>query len=193
MAKGQSIAGRKVNIQYDLYETPESATIKILNKLIEDEVLKETRDNLYECCSGAGAITRVLDTYYKFNYKASDIQTDDFIVGDKGIDVYTLPDKCCDIVFTNPPYDLMTKNNMLQEFLRISKNKVILLLNIYFLASEKRKELLKQSHLKYVYIHSDRLTMFPFGSKKPEASGTKMFSWFIFEHGYEGEPVIRWL
>jgi hypothetical protein len=87
----------------------------------------------------------------------------------------------------------MTKENMLSEFLRISKEKVILLLNIFYLSSEKRKEMLKQSHLKYVYIHSDRLTMYPYGETKPENGGTKMFAWFVFEHGYNDNPMIDWL
>jgi hypothetical protein len=104
MSKGQSITGRKKNIKYDLYETPKDATRKILNALIKDKVLNETKDVLYECCSGAGAITSVLDEY-AFKYKASDIQIEDYIVGEKGIDVYKLPDKCCNVVFTNPPYD----------------------------------------------------------------------------------------
>ena len=198
MTKGQLITGRKVNTEYDLYETPYEATKKILNRLIEDKVLNVSKDELYECCSGAGAITKVLKEI-GFTYKASDIQAEDFIVGEKGIDVYKLPDKCCNIVFTNPPYNLMTpkKNNiethMLKQFLRIANDKVILLLNIFFLSSEKRKELLKDSPLKHIYIHSDRLTMFPYGEAKPENGGTKFFAWYVWEHGYTGEPIIRWL
>jgi hypothetical protein len=192
MPNGQSITGRKKNIKYDLYETPKEATQKILNALIDDKILNPSTDEIYECCSGCGAITNVLDDYY-LTFKASDIQTEDYIVGEKGVDVYKLPDKCCKFVLTNPPYDLMTKDNMLNEFLRISTDKVVLLLNIFFLSSEKRKELLKNSPLRYVYIHSDRLTMFPYGEAKPDNGGTKMFAWYLFEHGYEGEPIIRWL
>jgi predicted RNA methylase len=198
MASGQSITGRKKNIKYDLYETPKEATRKILDALIDDSILNTINDELYECCSGAGAITNVLDEY-GFKYNASDIQIEDYIVGEKGIDVYELPDKCCDIVFTNPPYNLMTprkKNfdtHMLKQFLRISKDKVILLLNIFYLSSDTRMEMLKQSPLKYVYMHSDRVTMFPYGEEKPDNGGTKFFAWYVFEHGYTGEPVIRWL
>lgn len=192
MSNGQSITGRKKNIKYDLYETPKEATEKILNALIKDKILNPTTNELYECCAGAGAITNVLDAY-DITYKASDIQTEDYIAGEKGVDVYKLPDKCCDIVFTNPPYDMMTKENMLNEFLRISKDKVILLLNIFFLSSGKRKDLLKSSNLKYVYIHSDRVTMFPYGEAKPENGGTKMFAWYVFEHGYDGKPMIDWI
>ena len=192
MANGQSITGRKVHNQFDFYETPEDATNKILRQLITDGVLNPQADTLYEPCCGAGAITKVFEQI-GFKYQASDIQDADYIIGEKDKDVYKLPDKCCDTVFTNPPYDLMTDENMLAEFLRISRGKVILLLNVFFLSSSKRKEMLQNSPLKYIYMHSDRVTMFPYGEEKPKNGGTKMFCWYVWENGYEGEPIVRWL
>ena len=128
-----------------------------------------------------------------FKVYSSDIQEENFIYGKKGYDVYKLPDNLCDTIITNPPYNMMTKNNMLEQFLRISKNKVILLLNIYYLSSSERYEMLKNSHLKYVYIHSERVTMYPYGEEKPKSSGTKMFAWFVWDKEYTGEPIIRWI
>ena len=87
----------------------------------------------------------------------------------------------------------MTKNNMLEQFLRISNEKVILLLNIYYLSSTERYEMLKNSHLQYVYVHSERVTMYPYGEEKPKSSGTKMFAWFVWNKKYNGEPIIRWV
>ena len=191
MSNGKTIAGRKKHIKFDLYETPTWATEKFIVRALHDGVLN-TNDEIHECCSGAGAISKVLEKY-GFIIKSSDIQNKDFIYGERGVDVYKLKDNHCKITMTNPPYILMTKFGMLSEFLRISENKVILLLNIYFLSSQKRKKLLEHSPLKYVYIHSDRLTMFPFGEKKPKNDGTKMFAWYVWEHGYRGEPVIRFL
>ena len=192
MTIAEGIVGRKKNDdKFDLYETPKWATTLILNTLINDGVISNN-DVVSEVCCGAGAISRVLEEY-GFATISSDIQVEDFIYGEKGIDVYSIPDKSHDIILTNPPYNLMTKNNMLDEFLRISKNKVILLLNIYYLSSKDRYELLTNSPLKYVYVHSDRVTMYPYGEEKPKSNGTKMFAWFVWEHGYEGEPIIRWL
>ena len=188
----EGIVGRKKdNDKFDLYETPTWATNLIVDRLINDGVL--SLDSIItEPCSGTGAISKVLESK-GFIVKSSDIQTEDFIYGSKGIDVYKMPDKSEQIVFTNPPYNLMTKRNMLEEFLRISTDKVILLLNIYYLSSKDRYELLNNSPLKYVYIHSDRVTMFPYGEEKPKSTGTKMFAWFVWEHGYEGEPIIGWI
>ena len=192
MSIAEGIVGRKQNDdKFDLYETPTWSTSLITDSLLRDKVLT-TGDIITEPCSGAGAISRVLEDK-GFTVNSSDIQTEDFVYGDKGIDVYKMENDSCENIFTNPPYNLMTKGNMLNEFLRISKDKVILLLNIYYLSSKDRYEMLKNSGLKYVYIHSDRVTMFPFGQEKPKSTGTKMFAWCCFIRGYKGEPIIRWI
>jgi len=190
--QGISIAGRKKNIEYDFYETPQWATEKAIKAMIDDGILS-TNENIYECCSGAGAITKILKKYGFENVRSSDIQTADYIDGEKGVDVYKIQDSECDTVFTNPPYDRMTKDNMLNEFLRISKKKVILLLNIFYLSSKDRKEMLENSCLRHIYIHSDRVTMYPYGEEKPKNGGTKMFAWYVWDKRYTGKPTISWI
>ena len=73
------------------------------------------------------------------------------------------------------------------------KKKVILLVNVFFLSSKERRELLKSSHLMHMYIHSDRVTMYPFGEEKPKNGGTKMFVWLIWDKDYEGLPTFDWI
>lgn len=193
MSKGEIIVGRKKDTEFDFYETPKWVTEKILTKLLKDGILNKD-DKIYEPCVGAGAILDVLKDFGFTNLIASDIQTKDYICGKKGIDVYKIEENgVCDVIFTNPPYDLMTKNNMLNEFLRLTNKKVILLLNIYFLSSKQRQEMLKKSGLLKVYIHSDRVTMYPYGENEPKNGGTKMFAWMVFEKGYEGKPTIDWV
>lgn len=190
---GKSITGRtKNNDEYDLYITPSWATEKVVDALITDGIINKYDDILEPCC-GTGAISDVLKGYGFENVKSSDIQTKDYIKGIKGVDVYELDNDCCDVVITNPPYNLMTKENMLQEFRRIAKDKVILLLNIFYLSSKDRKQMLEQSHLRHVYIHSDRVTMYPYGEEKPKNGGTKMFAWFVWDNNYNGRPTISWI
>ena len=189
---GQAIVGRKQNTEYDFYETPSWATKKIVKKLISDGVLNTKTDKIHECCCGAGAISKVLEEC-GFKCYSSDVQNAEYIYGDVGKNVYDLPNNFCENIITNPPYDLMTKESMLNEFLRISTGKVILLLNVFFLSSGARKELLENSPLKYVYMHSERVTMYPYGTEEPKNGGTKMFAWYVWERGYIGEPIIRWV
>lgn len=189
---GTAIVGRKVNTEYDFYETPEWATKKALEAMLADGIINK-QELIYEPCCGAGAITDILEAYGFENIKKSDIQTAEYIRGEKGIDVYGIEDNACEVVFTNPPYDRMTKDNMLAEFQRIASKKVILLLNIFFLASKERKAILENSHLRHIYIHSDRVTMYPYGEEKPKNGGTKMFAWYVWDKEYNGRPTISWI
>lgn len=198
MKEGLSITGRKkTDDKYDFYETPKWATEKAVEAMLRDGFISK-QDGIYEPCSGAGAISDVFETYGFENLRCSDIQTLDCIKGEKGIDVYDIEDNACDVVFTNPPYNLMTLKekhggSMLKEFLRISKKKVILLVNVFFLSSKERKELLKSSHLRHMYIHSDRVTMFPYGEEKPKNGGMKMYVWLVWDKEYEGLPTFSWI
>ena len=197
MSDGLSISGRKKHDKYDFYETPTWATEKVIEAMLRDGFITK-QDDIYEPCSGAGAISDVLERYSFENVKCSDVQTLDFIKGEKGVNVYDIEDNSCDVVFTNPPYNLMTLKekdggSMLKEFLRISKKKVILLVNVFFLSSKERKELLKSSHLRHMYIHSDRVTMYPYGEEKPKHTGTKMFVWLIWDREYNGLPTFDWI
>lgn len=197
MSNGLSITGRKKNDVYDFYETPTWATEKALDAMLRDGYITK-QDSILEPCSGAGAISNVLEKYGFENVKNSDIQTADFIRGEKGINVYDIEDNSCDVVFTNPPYNLMTLKeckggSLLKEFLRISRQKVILLVNIFFLSSKDRKELLENSHIQHMYIHSDRVTMFPYGEEKPKNGGTKMFVWVIWNKQYNDKPTFTWI
>lgn len=192
MSNGISITGRKNEGEYDFYETPKWATRLALKAMLRDGIISEN-DVIYEPCSGAGAIVDVLEEYGFKNIMASDIQTGDFVRGERGVDVYGISNNVTDIVFTNPPYNRMTKDNMLAEFQRIAGKKVILLLNIFFLSSKDRKEMLENSHLRHVYIHSDRVTMYPFGEEKPKNGGMKMFAWFVWNMEYDGKPTLSWI
>lgn len=192
MANGLEISGRKQNTEYDFYETPKWATEKAVEAMLIDGIINKY-DVVYEPCCGAGAISDVLEIYGFENLMKSDIQVTNCIKGDKGIDVYDIEDDICEVVFTNPPYDRMTKDNMLAEFMRISSKKVILLLNIFFLSSKERKKILEQSHLRHVYIHSDRVTMYPYGMEKPKNGGTKMYAWYVWDKEYFGKPTLSWI
>lgn len=195
MSDGLTIVGRKRdNSKFDFYETPKWATEKALKQMLIDGIVNKN-DEIYEPCCGAGAISDVLEAHGFKNVKKSDIQENEYIEGEKGVDVYDIDSDCCDVVFTNPPYNLMTLKekdggSMLNEFLRISRHRVILLLNIFFLSSKERKDLLNNSHIRHVYIHSDRVTMYPFGEEKPKNGGTKMFAWIVWDKDYNDRPTF---
>ena len=159
---------------------------ELINAIKEDKATKDITSRRYPIRL---ILLDSFDTFRKLVFELS---------SNHGVDVYDIEDKSCDVVFTNPPYNLMTLKekdggSMLKEFLRISKKKVILLLNVFFLSSKERKELLKSSHLRHMYIHSDRVTMYPYGEEKPKHTGTKMFVWLIWDKEYNGLPTFDWI
>ena len=106
-------------------------------------------------------------------------------------------DERFDNIVTNPPYSLA------QEFLEKSMNivkengKIAMFLKIQFLEGSKRKEMFKKFPPKYVYVFSKRQNPWRNGSQvdengKPWAS-TMCFAWFIWEKGYKGDTIVKWL
>ena len=106
MANGNAIVGRKVLSETDFYETPRWATRKAVEAMLIDGVINR-HDEIYDPCCGAGAITDVLYENNFENIRASDIQTETYIKGEKGIDVYNINDK-----FVLLPISLVFSSNI---------------------------------------------------------------------------------
>lgn len=206
--KGRTIiggAGSRERIDHDFYATPFSATEALLNAV-------HITGSVLEPAAGQGHIAKVL----KERLPASDIvatdlveREDKFAVGIvPGVDFLTISyqqdlfgnsnylyGKHFDNVITNPPFSLAKE--FINTALEIANDKVIMLLKIQFLESQERKAFLQNSPLKYVYVFSDRVSILNNGEETDENgkkwSSLMCFAWFIWEKGYEGEPVVRWL
>lgn len=189
--RGSSIVGRTKATPNDMYCTPIWACNCMYKALLRDGVLSR-KMRILEPCSGTGNLV-FSGREFGLRIKASDIQSADYIAGTKGVDVFQYPDGFCDCVLTNPPYAGLVSSGMLDKMLRISKSKVILLLNLNFLESVSRKPLFNKGILEYVYVYRQRVTMYPYGQGEPKNGGTKTFAWFVFNKDYCGEPKIRWL
>ena len=74
----EGIVGRKKSDdKFDFYETPSWATELIVDKLLNDGILN-INDTITEPCSGAGAISKVLENK-GFKVVSSDIQTAEYV------------------------------------------------------------------------------------------------------------------
>ncbi len=135
----------------------------------------------------------------KANYPEAEIVSTDLIdrgYGVGGVDFLEKEyDRTFDNVITNPPFKYMRE--FIEKSLEISTDKVIMFGTIQFLEGQRRKEFLKKSPLKYVYVFSERQNPMRNGSPVDENgkkwSSTMCFAWYVWEQGYEGEPIIRWL
>ena len=192
---GTSLAGMSTTrerVQDDYYATPYQATEMLL-----DEV--KFYGNFLEPCVGGGHIVDVIKRYYPDecvygvdivdrgypNTLVADFLKHDFL-GQK-----------FDNVVTNPPFSLA------QEFLEKSMEvvndggKIAMFLKIQFLEGAKRREMFKKYPPKYIYVFVKRQAPWNNGSPVDEKgkpwSSTMCFAWFVWEKGFTGEPVVRWL
>ncbi len=189
--KGSSLAGgtpTRGRVKDDYYATPPQSTQALLDVL-------ELKGTILEPACGEGHISEVL----KKNYPGSEIVSTDLAdrgYGVGGIDFLEKEyNRTFDNVITNPPFEYMRE--FVEKSLEISTDKVIMFGKIQFLEGQRRKEFLKNSPLKYVYVFSTRQNPMRNGSPVDENgkkwSSTMCFAWYVWEQGYQGEPTIRWL
>jgi predicted RNA methylase len=197
MLQGTNLAGMSTTrdrVDNDFYATPFTAVEAILNeiKLLDSTIL--------EPAAGQGHISKVLKEYYPYN----EIVSTDLIQREEkfgvpiqgGIDFLTYDfGRKFDVVITNPPFNLAQE--FIEKALKVSNDKVIMFAKIQLLEGSKRREMFDNTPLKYVYVFTKRVNPLRNGEEfdekgKPWAS-TMCFAWFVWEQGYEGEPVVRWL
>jgi hypothetical protein len=179
----------KYREENDFYATPPMEVFNILQyeKLI---------GTVLEPCCGMG---HMAEGILKCGINNKLIATDliDRGYGQGNIDFVTYDyNRRFDNVITNPPFKYAKE--FVGRALQISNKYVIMLLKIQFLESKIRKEFLVNSPLKYIYVFSERQSTLKDGleinpmNNKPWST-TLLLAWFIWEVGYEGEPVVRWL
>lgn len=193
---GTNLAGMSTTrdrVDNDFYATPRNAIEAILNEVKLD-------GSILEPAAGQGHISKVLKEYYPY----SEIVSTDLIQREErfgipiqgGVDFLTHEfHRKFDNIITNPPFNLAQE--FIEKALELSNDKVIMFAKIQLLEGNKRRELFDNTPLKYVYVFSKRVNPLRNGEELDEKgkpwSSTMCFAWFIWEHDYEGEPIVRWL
>ena len=155
----------------DFYETPYSLT----KLLLEHEKLE---GKILEPACGNGAISNLIGG------TAYDIETD-----------FLKEKHFYDTIITNPPYSLA------QEFIlkakQVARSKVIFLLPLSYLHGKKRYDTIwtdKAFPLARVYVFTRYpLLGEPLRKDGKHNTGMMVYAWYVWEYGYQGEPVIKWL
>lgn len=172
-------ADREVN---DFYATEPKA----VELLLEQE---KFGDYILEPCCGKKHITQVLeDAGYKV--KSSDLI--DRGVGAEVKDFFEITEWSGDIV-SNPPYGKALE--FVEHSLNIVQDgaKVAMFLKILFLEGQKRRNFFEQHPPKYVYVASGRLSCAKNADFEKYPSSAVCYAWFVWEKGFKGEPIIRWI
>ena len=174
------------------YATHVDTVKKLLHALNRDSVT--LNNNIWECACGSGTIASVLEEN-GYNVFCSDIvdrgwpntEIRDFL----GFENYNM--KFDGDILTNPPYKFSL------EFVKKALeciddgNKVIMLLKVQFLEGKERRIFYRDNPPKYVYVHSERQACYINGDFSEVKGSAVCYCWYIWEKGFKGEPVIRWV
>ena len=182
LAGGNPARGR---VENDFYATHEDSTNALL------EVWQIEYPALEPAC-GEGNISKLLDPY-----KTKSFDLIDRGFGNVGFDFLTYNHLAeYNTVITNPPFNLFQE--FVEKALQVTNKHVIFFGKLQALEGQKRASFLEKTPLKYIYVFKKRQQPLRNGISTDEETGKKMsstmaFAWFIWEKGYEGEPVVRWL
>ena len=168
--------------------------------------LEQFENKILEPCCGSGNISKVLE---EAGHEVISTDLYDHGYGTSGIDLFTYKDIDCSII-TNPPFGIVTE--FIEHMLDNLKpgHKMALFLKLQFLEGQDRyKKVFSRKQLKTVYLYSKRVACYKKnemyqrnddGTFRLDKDGNKMkmpsavaYAWYIFESGYQGDPVIKWI
>ncbi len=182
--------GSTINRQKDdFYATDPKATkmcLKELNKIYDTSLW-----DVWEPAAGMGHISNTLKAEGVNVVKESDLV-------DRGIGaniedfLNTNSMENANVIFTNPPYKIA--EDFLKHFLKISDNGdlYIFLGRIQFLEGKARRKIFDTDPPKYVFVHSERINCWKDGKEVKESSAM-CYAWYVFEKGYKGDTIVKWL
>lgn len=174
---------REVN---DYYATEPKA----VELLLEQESF---RPDVWEPACGEGHISEVLKNHGHFVYSTDLI---DRGYGYGGKDFLQITVKNTLDIITNPPYKYAKE--FVEHALDISEDgtKVAMFLKVQFLEGKERKKLFEKYPPKVIYVASGRLLCAKNGEfqRMKEGGGSAVaYAWFVWEKGYNGSPIVKWI
>lgn len=187
---GASNHSEKERETNDFYATDPHALEIFLDKLEQDNI--KLHRNIWECACGQGHLSEVLKRK-GYHVVSSDI----FDRGYENTYIINFLDNInknikIDIL-TNPPYKYAQE--FVEKSLEIQANGyyTIMFLKIQFLEGQARKKMFQKYPPKYVYVNSARQICYINGHMSKKMSSASCYCWFIWEKGWKGETVIRWI
>ena len=179
-ASNHSLGIREDN---DFYATEPKAAELLLDVVPE-------LNNIWECACGEGHLAKVFDNSEKLG-KATDLidrgygTIEDFLLCKE-------PYNDGDIV-TNPPYKYAKEFvEKALELVDVGRY-VCMFLKVLFLESRSRKELFIKFPPKVIYVSSSRINCAKNGDFNTYTSSAIAYAWYIWQKGYSGESVVKWI
>lgn len=169
----------------DLYETPDVA----VQALMQVEQLPK---RIWECACGPGRIVNVLRTAGHEVY-ATDLVKYDCPDSESGVDflMERAPSFYVGAIVTNPPFKLA--DQFVAHALTLAP-KVIMLLRLAFLESERRRAILDNGSLARVHVFRNRLPMMHrhgYSRTSKQGSSAIPFAWFVWDRSWKGPTELH--
>lgn len=97
-------------------------------------------------------------------------------------------------IVTNPPYkqaQQFVERSI--ELLKKDGDIVCMFLKVLFLESQKRRILFDKYPPKYVAVYSKRVSCANNGDFSKQQSSAIAYAWYIWEKGYTGNSILKWI
>ena len=152
----------------------------------------EDLNNIWECACGKGHLSSEMEKFGKEVY-STDIIDRGYTKFNSKVDFLKSIDLWWGDIVTNPPYKYA------QEFVEKSMEKiqegrkVAMFLKLQFLEGQKRKELFKKYPPKTIYVFSKRQSCAMNGNFDKYPTSAVAYCWFVWEKGFTGDPIIKWI
>lgn len=173
----------------DFYAT-DPKTLEIFLEALKRDNLK-LHNYIWECACGKGHLSKVLE---EKGYKVISSDLIDRGYGRSEIDFLKIKsNEWRGDILTNPPYKYAKE--FVEKAIEITRigAYVIMLLKIQFLEGKDRRKLFDKYPPRYVYVNSARQLCYLNGDMSNKMSSATCYCWFIWENGFKGEPIIRWI
>ncbi len=169
---------------------------------IIDELIKhvELKEFVWECAAGLGHLSkRLRELGYlcfatELHHRPELTYLDDNITFEKDFLSIKEENYYTGDIVTNPPFN--TSLEFITQGLRVLKpgGKMCYLLPIRYLEGKQRKkEIYDINPPKLILMFSGRVNCLMGGVENKKASSMMAFAWFIWEKGYQGDTVIKWI
>ena len=160
------------------------------------ELLLEVEDlhkRIWECACGEGHIAAVFRKHGHVVY-ATDLIDRGYGIG--GVDFLKKSAPYFGDIITNPPYKFAKEFVEHAIELIPTGYKVCMFLKLQFLEGKARRALFDTYPPKRIYVASGRLLCAKNGDfEKMKAGGGSAvaYAWFVWEKGYTGDTVVKWI
>lgn len=168
--------------EHDFYATNPIAAEKLIG-------LETFAPRIWEPAYGEGHLSEV---FLKHGYDVLSTDLIDRGYGEGGVDFFEVNSTFDGDIVTNPPYKYAKEFVEHALDLVPPHHKVAMFLKLTFLEGQKRQELFKRKDLKTLYVATKRMACAKNGEFDKYSQTAIAYGWYIFEKGYNGDPVIKW-